>query len=115
MKGMIAMLTLAALLGASACGGKDADRAAGPGSAGEAAGGPAGGGEAVPVDAQAAPARPEDAASPGGATGAPTTPDECRAAGGTFVPSIGNEPTCPDGKRSLGPVRFGVEGGICCK
>jgi hypothetical protein len=31
------------------------------------------------------------------------------------VPSIGGQPTCPDGKKSIGAIRHGIEGGICCK
>ncbi len=45
----------------------------------------------------------------------PTTIEECRVAVGTFVPSIGDEPSCPAAQRSLGGIRHGIEGGLCCK
>ena len=63
---------------------------------------------------------PSDAAVPPGQNQDPSertslTPDGCRAGGGTFVPSKGSEPTCPEGKKVTAPVTFGIEGGICCK
>ena len=56
------------------------------------------------------PAQPEPDRS-----AAPTTADECTAAGGSVVPSIGSKPTCPEGKKSIGNIKLGIEGGICCK
>lgn len=46
---------------------------------------------------------------------APTTPDQCRAAGGQFVASPGGEVTCPEGTEQIATIRFGIEGGVCCK
>lgn len=112
---------IAALLGMTACGGKEADRGAAPAEAQPPSAVPS----EVPPEApseEQVPAQPsvEDAAVPpaeptGTSAGTSMTPDECRAAGGTFVASTGGQPKCPDGKKSIGAVRFGIEGGLCCK
>lgn len=101
-------LLCAALLGTAACGGQDPDRAESPT-------------ETQPSPAEApAPEQPpagEDTPPPPATPpeGAALTPDDCRAAGGVFVPSTGSEPSCPEGKRLIAPVRFGIEGGLCCE
>jgi hypothetical protein len=109
-------LLCAALLGMIACGGKEADRGAAPldtqPSSTPSDVPPEAPAPAEPADGEAA---PPPAEPDGTSQGAPMTPDECRAAGGTFVASTGSEPTCPDGKKSIGGVRFGIEGGLCCK
>ena len=43
------------------------------------------------------------------------TPEQCKTAGGTVVPSPGGDVKCPDGQTELGKVRLGIEGGVCCK
>jgi hypothetical protein len=53
-------------------------------------------------------------ASPVGGA-APTTAEECSAAGGTIAPSIGGRPSCPEGKQSIGSIRHGIEGALCCR
>ena len=109
-------LVCAALLGVAACGGKEADRGGAPvdtqpssTASGEPTEAPAQD-QPASEDAAVAPSQPKD---PSQRTS--LTPDGCRIDGGTFVPSIGSEPTCPDGKKLVAPVMFGVEGGICCK
>jgi hypothetical protein len=63
----------------------------------------------------AEPVKPAQPDKPGKSAAAPTTADECTAAGGSVVPSIGSKPTCPEGKKSIGNIKLGIEGGICCK
>jgi hypothetical protein len=103
-------LLCAALLGMAACGGKEADRAAAP-----VEGQPTSPAETSAPDQPP----PENAAPPSGPENPPEgsaiTPDDCRTAGGVFVPSTGTEPTCPEGKKLIAPVRFGIEGGLCCQ
>jgi len=80
---------------------------------------------ATPVDPgpETTPAEPAsgetgDTATPGESDPgdkAPMSPDDCSAAGGTFVASKGGAVSCPDGQKRLGPVRFGIEGGLCCE
>jgi hypothetical protein len=91
--GWIRAAAAAAWLWAAACGSRDTDRTPAPAP------------RAEPVPR--APGQPPRAR--------PTTPDECRAAGGSFVPSIGGPVSCPQGQESLGPIRHGIEGGLCCK
>ena len=45
------------------------------------------------------------------------TKEECEAQGGRFNPSIGGgeQAHCNADETELGPVRFGIEGGWCCK
>jgi hypothetical protein len=45
----------------------------------------------------------------------PMTAEECTAGGGTLAPSTGGAPKCPKGKTSIGTVRHGIEGALCCK
>lgn len=101
-------LLCAALLVMAACGGQEADRAAAPGASQPPAETPAP--DQPPTGDDAPPSPPE-----GPPEGATLTPDDCRNAGGTFVPSTGAEPTCPEGKKLIAPVKFGIEGGICCQ
>lgn len=46
------------------------------------------------------------------------TPEECAAKGGETIGDPGNGSTrrngCPGGRRLLGNVKIGIEGGICC-
>lgn len=46
-------------------------------------------------------------------------PEECEALGGHLVGDPGDgsvsSEDCPDGETFLGRVRFGIEGGICCR
>jgi hypothetical protein len=46
-------------------------------------------------------------------------PEACVARGGHVVADPGDGSTsregCPNGEHLLGGVRFGIEGGICCK
>jgi outer membrane biosynthesis protein TonB len=62
-----------------------------------------------------APPAPPAPADPAAKSAAPTTADECTAAGGTVAPSIGGQPHCPGGKKSIGAIRLGIEGALCCK
>jgi hypothetical protein len=60
--------------------------------------------------------KPDKAGSPGKPEKPkPTTAEECTAAGGTVAPSIGGAPKCPKGKKSIGTIRHGIEGALCCK
>ncbi|WP_129346572.1 hypothetical protein [Sorangium cellulosum] len=47
------------------------------------------------------------------------SPEDCEDEGGYFVPDSGGGEThrdgCPAGEELIGGVRFGVEGGICCR
>lgn len=43
------------------------------------------------------------------------SPAECEQRGGTFRPSTGGQVACPPGQKMLGQVRFGIEGGVCCR
>lgn len=49
----------------------------------------------------------------------PLTLDQCRALGGQPVLDPGDgsvhEEGCPDGQARLGPLDFGIEGGLCCR
>lgn len=56
---------------------------------------------------------PADASAPP----AVMTKEDCEAQGHRFNPSIGggDQPHCADGETELGPARFGIEGGWCCK
>jgi hypothetical protein len=126
--GFASCLALAAALALAGCG-KEADPAAPAPSAGQPTEGAPAEPPAQPTDEPTGeePASPPEPSEPGAepssnpspsnpsSPSAPTTPEECRAAGGTFVPSIGDEPHCPQGTRSLGPIRHGIEGGLCCK
>ncbi len=46
------------------------------------------------------------------------TPDQCAAKGGEAIGDRGDGNTrrdgCPNGRKLLGNVRIGIEGGICC-
>lgn len=46
-------------------------------------------------------------------------PEACKALGGHFIGDPGDGSVhregCPGGEEYLGPVRFGIEGGICCR
>jgi hypothetical protein len=47
------------------------------------------------------------------------TVEECQREGGSVIGDPGDGSTrrdgCPDNRELLGSVRFGIEGGICCK
>ena len=104
-------LLCAALLGPAACGGKEADRAAAPVEGQPTSAPETSAPDQPPVqDAAAPPSTPEDPPA-----GSAITPDDCRAAGGVYVPSTGSEPSCPEGKKLIAPVKFGIEGGLCCQ
>lgn len=66
------------------------------------------------------PAAPAPAPAPARAPAEPSTPmtkEECEAQGHRFNPSIGggDQPHCAEGETEVGPARFGIEGGWCCK
>jgi hypothetical protein len=47
---------------------------------------------------------------------APTTGEECEAAGYTVVGDIGDgQVKCPDGMLEVSRIAYGIEGGVCCK
>jgi hypothetical protein len=77
----------------------------------------------VPQPAPAPPA-PSTAGTEGTASrcapivaGRPLSPEECECHGGRTNPSRGGhtQDHCARGERELGTVRFGIEGGWCCK
>lgn len=47
---------------------------------------------------------------------APTTIEECEAAGYRVVGDIGDgQVECPDGQEEVSRLEYGIEGGVCCK
>jgi hypothetical protein len=47
---------------------------------------------------------------------APTTAEECEAAGYTVVGDIGDgQVKCPAGTEEVSRIQYGIEGGVCCK
>lgn len=72
-------------------------------------------GEEPRAEEPRAEAEKPEPAKPRSEPGAPTTAEECTTAGGAIAPSIGSKPSCPAGKRSIGAIRYGIEGALCCK
>jgi hypothetical protein len=61
-------------------------------------------------------APPSPAGCPPVEPGQAMTPEQCACLGGRMNPSRGGEQEhCGRGEQELGGVRFGIEGGWCCK
>jgi hypothetical protein len=60
------------------------------------------------------PTEPEPTGTP--VAPAPSTGEECEAAGYTVVGDIGDgQVRCPEGMEEVSRIQHGIEGGVCCK